>query len=68
MEPVEIVGGPGGPVVQVVIGHEDMLVIKYWLMVWLPSMFFSQKYWVAVIIPIDELILFRGVAQPPTRM
>ena len=24
---------------------------------------FSQKYWVAIIIPIDELIFFRGVAQ-----
>ena len=32
----------------------------------LPSILFSQKYWVAVIIPIDELIFFKGVAQPPT--
>ena len=24
-------------------------------------------YWVSIIIPIDELIFFRGVAQPPTR-
>ena len=33
-----------------------------WLVVWLPSILFSQKYWVAVIIPSDELIFFRGVA------
>ena len=36
------------------------------LVVCLPSILFSQKYWVAFIIPIDELIFFRGVAQPPT--
>ena len=29
---------------------------------------FSHEYWVAIIIPIDELIFFRGVAQPPTRL
>ena len=28
---------------------------------------FSQKYWEFLIIPIDELMFFRGVAQPPTR-
>ena len=27
---------------------------------------FSQSYWDSIIIPIDELIFFRGVAQPPT--
>ena len=38
-----------------------------WLVVWLPSILFSHIYWVNVIIPIDELIFFRGVAlQPPT--
>ena len=26
---------------------------------------FSQKYWECLIIPIDELLFFRGVAQPP---
>ena len=34
---------------------------------WLPFLAFSQKYWESLIIPIDELIFFRGVAQPPTR-
>ena len=32
---------------------------------------FPKKYWVSIIIPIDELIFFRGVetvAQPPTRL
>ena len=28
---------------------------------------FSQEYWEFLIIPIDELIFFRGVAQSPTR-
>ena len=28
---------------------------------------FPYIYWVSIIIPIDELIFFRGVAQPPTR-
>ena len=32
-----------------------------WLVVWLPSILFSHMAWVAVIIPIDELIFFRGV-------
>ena len=27
--------------------------------------FYFPIYWVAVIIPIDEVIFFRGVAQPP---
>ena len=35
---------------------------------WLPFGLFSHKYWVAIIIPIDELIFSRGVAQPPTRL
>ena len=39
--------------------------VLYWLVVWLPSILFSQKYWVSIIIPIDELIFFRGMAQPP---
>ena len=36
-------------------------------MVWLPWILFSYEYWVAIIIPIDEVIFFRGVAEPPTR-
>ena len=28
---------------------------------WLPFLAFSQKYWVSVIIPLDELLFFRGV-------
>ena len=27
---------------------------------------FSHSYWVSIIIPTDELIFFRGVAQAPT--
>ena len=27
----------------------------HWLVVWLPWIIFSQKYWVSIIIPIDEL-------------
>ena len=41
----------------------------YWLVVWLPSILFSHSYWVSIIIPLDELIFFRGVAlahQPDT--
>ena len=30
-------------------------MVCIWLMVWLPFFDFSQKYWVAIIIPIDEL-------------
>ena len=44
-------------------GHRSIL---NWLVVWLPSILFSHSYWVAIIIPIAELIFFRGVAQPPT--
>ena len=40
-------------------------VYKPWLVVW--NIFYFPIYWVAIIIPIDELIFFRGVAQPPTR-
>ena len=36
-----------------------------WLVVWLP--FFLFPYIGNLIIPIDEVIFFRGVAQPPTR-
>ena len=36
-----------------------------WLVVWLP--FFMFPYIGLLITPIDELIFFRGVAQPPTR-
>ena len=35
-----------------------------WLVVWLP--FFIFPYIGFLIIPIDELIFFRGLAQPPT--
>ena len=35
-----------------------------WLVVWLP--FFIFPYIGFLIIPVDELIFFRGVAQPPT--
>ena len=38
-----------------------------WLVVWVPFFEFSQKYWEFLMIPMDELIFFRGVAQPPTR-
>ena len=33
---------------------------------WLPSMFYFPRNIGLLIIPIDELIFFRGVAQPPT--
>ena len=39
---------------------------EVWLVVWLPFFFF--RYIGFLIIPIDELIFFRGVAQPPTRV
>ena len=40
----------------------------YWLMVSGCNEFgiFSQKYWECQIIPIDELIFFRGVKKPPS--
>ena len=44
------------------INHPLWLII--WLVVWLP--FFTFPYIGNLIIPIDELIFFRGVAQPPT--
>ena len=34
---------------------------------WLPFLC-SHIYWVYVIIQIDEVIFFRGVAEPPTRL
>ena len=38
-----------------------------WLVVWLPSIFISHSLGNLIIpIPIDELIFFRGVVQPPT--
>ena len=37
---------------------------SYWLVVWLP--FFIFPYIGLLIIPIDEILFFRGVAQPPT--
>ena len=43
--------------------HDDLLGGE-----WLPFLAFSQKYWVSVIIPIDEVLFFRGVgilAQQP---
>ena len=33
---------------------------------WLPSILFSQKYWECLIIPIHELIFFRGVETTTT--
>ena len=39
----------------------------HWLVVWLPSIFYFPINIGFLIIPIDELIFFRGVAQPPTR-
>ena len=41
-------------------------IVDEWLVVWLRFGLFSQKSWEFLIIPIDELIFFRGVAQPPT--
>ena len=37
-----------------------------WLVVWLPSIYFPINIG-NLIIPIDELIFFRGVAEPLTR-
>ena len=37
--------------------------VRDWLVVWLPSILFSHINWVSIIIPIDELIFFRGVAK-----
>ena len=39
----------------------------WWLVGGLVAIFYFPIYWVAIIIPIDELIFFRGVAHPPTR-
>ena len=41
--------------------------IKFWLVLWLPFFIFPLILGI-IIIPIDELIFFRGVAQPPTRI
>ena len=40
---------------------------EIWLVVWLPSIFYFPMTIGLLIIPTDELIFFRGVAQPPTR-
>ena len=37
------------------LNHVWLVVTGWWIL-------FSQKYWVSIIIPIDELIFFRGVA------
>ena len=34
----------------------------------LVAIFYFPIYWVSVLIPIDEVIFFRGVAQPPTSL
>ena len=41
----------------------------YWLVVWLPSILFSQKYWGHVKSSLNwrSPSFFRGVAEPPTR-
>ena len=44
-------------------GWGSILVAGDW---WPIFLAFSHFCWVDVIIPIDELIFFRGVAQPPT--
>ena len=44
------------------VGWIQDLAIETWLVVWLPFGYIGN-----LIIPIDELIFFRGVAQPPTR-
>jgi hypothetical protein len=38
-----------------------------WLVVWNHGILYDFPYVGDVIIPTDELIFFRGVAQPPTR-
>ena len=35
--------------------HKFVMFKGSWLVVWLPSILFSHSYWVALIIPIDEL-------------
>ena len=37
-----------------------------WLVVWNINFIFPYNYWVAIIIPIDEVIFFRGGPGPPT--
>ena len=44
----------------------DHHILQFWLVVWLPFFIFPDIG--NVIIPIDGLIFFRGVAQPPTRI
>ena len=47
----------------------EVAVAKRWLVggEWLPSILYFPINIGNVIIPIDEIIFFRGVAQPPTR-
>ena len=59
----------GFPIVYKAIETTDISCYKalcIWLVVWLPSILFSHSYWEYIIIPIDEVIFFGGVAQPPT--
>ena len=39
--------------------HKFVMFKGSWLVVWLPSILFSHSYWVAFIIPNDEVIFFR---------
>ena len=41
-------------------------VVDQWLVGGLVAIFYFPIYWVSMIIPTDEVIFFRGVAQPPT--
>ena len=42
-----------------------MVPFRIWLVVWLPFFAFSHEYWESLIIPIDEVIFFRGFFQQP---
>ena len=54
-----------GRLIMKFIAHAISLVgYSNWLVVW--NIFFIFPYIGLLIIPIDELIFFRGVAQPPT--
>ena len=41
-------------------------MVTIWVVVWLTSILYFPMTIGFIIIPIDELIFFRGVAQPPT--
>jgi hypothetical protein len=48
-------------------GEDNTLIIRYWLVVW--NMNFMTFHSVGnFIIPTDELMFFRGVGIPPTRL